>query len=174
MGTDKALLEVGGQRLLDAAVAALRPVAGRIVLATGADERYASLGFETVLDRTEGVGPLAGLLAGLEAADTEWCAVLACDMPRASSDELAALLRHAAQGGHDVCLLENEGGLEPLYGVYHRRCVAAIRAAIAAGERRMVSFHAGLSLGTLRRHGAGPALNVNTPGELDRAREETP
>ena len=174
MGADKALLEVGGRRLIDAALDALRPVAGRVVLASGSERRYGELGLEVALDSIENGGPLAGLLAGLEVADTEWCAALACDMPRAAADQLSALLERASADGLDACLLENEGGLEPLFGVYRTSCIPAIRAALAAGERRMVSFHAGLSVGTLRSEGPGPALNVNTPGELRAAREETP
>jgi molybdopterin-guanine dinucleotide biosynthesis protein A len=169
MGEDKALLEVDGRRLIDAAVEAVRAIAGRVVLATGAESRYEALGFDTARDSLADGGPLVGLLAGLEAARTEWCAVLACDMPRASSEVLAQLLERAAADDLDVCLLENEGGLEPLFGVYRARCIPAVRAALAAGERRMTSFHAGVAVGTVKG-ASDPALNVNTPDDLQRAR----
>jgi molybdopterin-guanine dinucleotide biosynthesis protein A len=181
MGEDKARLELAGRPLLAYPLAALREVAGRVVLASGAAPRYGELGLETVLDAFEGGGPLAGLLAGLEGATTEWVAVLACDLPRANAGALRALLAEAEREGLDVCLLELERGTQPLFGVYRRRCAEAVRAALEAGERRMVAFHgrsaggAPLRVGSLgagRLGGPELALNLNTPGELaaERAR----
>jgi molybdopterin-guanine dinucleotide biosynthesis protein A len=182
MGEDKALIRLGGGRLLDVAVAALRPVAGRVVLACGSEPRYTSLGFDLALDAEPDVGPLAGLLAGLEAADTEWVVVLACDLPRASSEVVGRLLERAAEKELDVCLLELERGTQPLYGVYRRRCAHAVHAAIEAGQRRMVSFHdrtvggRPLRVGSLRLDELGPevpnpGVNLNTPEELAAERD---
>jgi molybdopterin molybdotransferase len=82
------------------------------------------------------------------------------------------LLAHAARDELDVCLLETERGTQPLFGVYRRACLPAVRAALEAGERRMVSFHGSLTVGALRVEADGVALNVNTPDELDRLRGE--
>ena len=186
MGEDKALARLGGRRLIDMALEALRPVAGRVVLACGTEPRYEELGCELALDPIPDGGPLAGLLAGLEVAETaktEWMVALACDLPRASTAALRRLLERAAEADLDVCLLEIERGTQPLFGVYRRTCLSAVRSALEAGERRMVSFHdrpidgRSLRVGSLRESelggaaGEDPARNLNTPGELAAERE---
>ena len=66
MGSDKALLPLGGQRLIDFPLGALAQVAGSTSLAVGSTERYGELGLSQVLDDPAwgDAGPLAGLLAG--------------------------------------------------------------------------------------------------------------
>lgn len=195
MGRDKAGIELSGsRRLIEYPLRALGEVADRVLLATGAGPRYEDLGRESVLDAATDGGPLAGLLAGLEAASTEWVAVLACDMPRAGADVLRALLARAAERDLDGCLFEIERGTQPMLAVYRAHCAQAVRRALERGERRMVSFWsetvddgAGprpLRIGTLREGelvaggSADAALNLNTPEELarelERRRREAP
>lgn len=179
MGTDKARLQVGGRSLIEHALAALEEVAEPVVLAPGAAPRYGELGRELVLDaptepgEPSAAGPLAGLLAVLEAARTDWVAVLACDLPRIAPELIGRLHRRALERGADACLFATRGGLEPLIAVYHRRCAPAVRAALEAGERRLVAFHPGLSVATVHEDELGPELrgrelatNVNEPAEL--------
>lgn len=177
MGSDKALLPLAGRRLIDFPLAALAQVAGSTALAVGSAERYGELGLEQLLDDPAwgDAGPLAGLLAGLEAASTEWLCVLACDMPRADADQLRALLARAVAEDLDACLLSTEQGVEPLFAVYRRTCAPAVRTALAAGERRMTAFHAGrfgereLRVGVLSVAGEGnrAAANLNTLPEVE-------
>jgi len=188
MGADKALIPLDGRRLIEYSIEALRPVAGRILLACGPRPRYAELALETVLDAWPDGGPLAGLLAALEACRGEWLVLVACDMPRVEPRVLRALLDEAARADLDVCLLEIERGTQPLCGVYRKTCAPAVRRSLERGERRMVDFHAPrpgepplrpgeppLRIGTLAARelappSAGtdfqPALNLNSPGEL--------
>lgn len=184
MGSDKALMPLDGRRLIDFPLEALERVAGETALAVGREQRYPELGLPRVFDDpafTDG-GPLAGLLAGLESSVPEWVCVLACDMPRADGALLNDLLARARADDLDACLLRTEHGLEPLFAVYRTTCAPAIRAALTAGERRMVSFHAGvvdgrpLSIGELSVEAgrAAAAANLNTAEDLDgeRARRD--
>ena len=79
MGQDKATLEVAGERLLDRAVEALSGHVNEVLLACGAEERYADRGLRLALDAGADLGPLGGLGAGLAQARTEWVLLLACD-----------------------------------------------------------------------------------------------
>ena len=133
-----------------------------------------------VLDAFPDGGPLAGLEAGLARARTEWLAALACDMPRATPEVVRQLLERARERDLDVCFLQTEKGIEPLFAVYRRTCLASIRAALQAGERKVVSFlRFPMSDGRLPRSGslletdlggglaeAGVAHNLNTPEDL--------
>ena len=176
MGRDKARLELGERRLMDFPLEALASVAGRTLLASGpasppaqAATRFAELGLQEVADTGPGEGPLRGLLAALEAAETPWLCVLACDMPGASAATLERLLARAAGDDLDVCLAEVERGSQPLFGVYHTRVARCVRAALERGERRLVAFHGGLRVATVPLgERAAEARNLNTPEEFAR------
>jgi molybdenum cofactor guanylyltransferase len=186
MGVDKAEIELAGRTLLERAVAALAGACDEVLLATGGEPRYPSLGLSVVLDRVPGAGPLAGLEAGLEHARGEWVAALACDMPHADARLFERLHARARERDLDACLYEGPSGVEPLCGVYRRSCLPAVRAALDAGERRVVAFErhptaegraprvGRLSEDELEPELAArrPSANVNTPEDL--ARERAP
>jgi len=182
MGSDKARLELRGRTLLEHAVGALDGVCGEVWLATGAQGRYAELGRRIVLDRSAGLGPLAGLEAGLAAAPEGWVAILACDMPDVDALVIARLFEAAERGEHDAWLLESSAGVEPLCGVYHTRLAVCARIALDAGDRRMIDLFAhplpdgrrpSFGLADERTFGrAGASANLNTMQDLDRAVRE--
>ncbi|MCZ6598970.1 MAG: molybdenum cofactor guanylyltransferase [Planctomycetota bacterium] len=192
MGTDKARLVVGDQTLLERAVAVGDAVAPRVLLACGSEARYGDLGREQLLDRfpagaagagaarasavdaartvhDRGGGPLAGLEAALTAARSDWVAVLACDMPGVEPPVFERLLQSAVERALDLCVLASDAGLEATCGVYHRRCLAAVRSALEAGERKLTSFHDAVAAGSLHERelpGRGLSRNLNTISEL--------
>lgn len=183
MGTDKARLELDGSPLMDYPLRALRAVTDSIVLACGSVPRYTSLGLDLALDPLVDGGPLAGLVAGLDAArerGAEWALVLACDMPRADGHVLESLLARARERRLDACLLGLERGSQPTFGVYHVRCAAPARAALEVGERRLIAFHGAqvdgrpLRIESARASELGAAedvaRNVNTRDELEQVR----
>jgi molybdopterin-guanine dinucleotide biosynthesis protein A len=173
MGRDKAVLALGGTTLIERAVGVLAGIARETLIATGPEPRYPELGLECVLDRVADAGPLAGLEAGLARSRSEWTAALACDMPRVDARVIEILHDRAKERDLDACLLATRRGVEPLCAVYRRTCLEPVRAALDAGERAMVSFHAGLRVETLPEwvlpaelRERRVALNVNTLVDL--------
>ncbi|UOK63341.1 molybdenum cofactor guanylyltransferase [Paenibacillus sp. OVF10] len=82
MGTNKAMLELNGSLVLQHVTKAMRPAVSRIIVAAGPNvTTYGAMGYDCVQDLYPGKGPLAGLHAALEASDTDWNLVCACDMP---------------------------------------------------------------------------------------------
>lgn len=178
MGSDKARLVLGARSLLERALAALAPHCVELRLACGPSARYAELGLPLDLDRAPGLGPLAGLEAGLAAARAELVLAVAVDMPWLERVPFAQLVTTLERERAQACLIEGPRGLEPLCGAWSRSALPAIRAALDAGERRV--------LAPFERSGASaaerprlarfalrdePALaNLNTPEELARAR----
>lgn len=183
MGSDKALLELGGRRLIDYALSALDATCDEVRLATGSAPRYAELGRSVVLDAAgaqgEGpTGPLAGLVAGLAAAKVDGFDVLvasACDTPRVGADVFKALLETLARTGADLALLASHKGgevlPEPLIGAYRvATCHGPAEDALAAGRRRLTAFHSGLRVELVDEHdvrATDPARNLNTPLDLE-------
>ena len=180
MGADKGRVVLGGETLVNRSVRCLSGVCGEVVLACGSEPRYEDMNLRLVLDAAGGQGPLAGLLASMEACAAEWFAVLACDLPRMVAAVPAALLEKARMDELDICMLESSGGSEPLIAVYRRSCLEPIRAAMHSGARRVDSFHthpansgSPLSVGRISvdvlpgdLKGRNVSMNLNTAGEL--------
>lgn len=174
MGTDKALLVVDGERLVDRVVERLRGLTTQVVVASGPGRALDPPGAEEIAD--PGLGPLAAIVAGLEAVTAPSVAVVGVDHPDASPAVLAAL---AEVRGDAVCAAPVvEGRLQPLHAVWGRHALPDLRAAVAAGERSPTRL-----LGNLAVHRMEPAawrrydptgrfaVNWNHPGDLDHRTE---
>lgn len=175
-GSPKPLATVGGARLVDRAVRALEACADAVVAIVNDRALAEAIGLPWRPDVLHDAGSLAGIHAALLWArerDCDGILALAADMPLVPP----ALLRRLCElgiDGWDVALPESEGprGVEPLCAFYGTRCIAAIEAAAARGDARMIGFHGDVRvcrvpLAEVRFHG-DPAhlfLNINTPEE---------
>lgn len=187
MGRPKALLPTppDGLPLIAHVVRRLASlgIARTIVVANDRDlPVHGELPAETIFapDAFPGTGTLGGIATGLQQVDG-WAIVVACDLPLVSADVFALLARLAAQqdAGSDRwdAIVPVVGGYEePLHALYHRRCLPAIAARLAQGQRRVISFMGDVRTcyvpeTDLRR--ADPQLhsfiNANTPEEWQMA-----
>jgi molybdopterin-guanine dinucleotide biosynthesis protein A len=170
MGRDKALLPWGNTTLLDHAVARLRAVTTEVRLLPGPDPRYLERGLPLVTDGVRGAGPLAGVLAGLEASGGAAGLFLAVDLPFVPEALLARLVERLA--GADAVVPVTADGPHPLCAAYAAGCVPAMRLRLAAGQRKMTAFWPDVRVHELReeelaRFGEPASLlrNANTPEE---------
>jgi molybdopterin-guanine dinucleotide biosynthesis protein A len=130
MGSDKALLVFGGERLVDRAVRRLRAVADPVLLACGA-RPVTVAGCETVNDAGD-AGPLGGIVAGLRASPHALTAVVAVDMPWLDP----ALLRLLATGcgpDDDAVVPVTNDRRQPLHAVYARSALPTMERALDQG-----------------------------------------
>jgi len=164
MGRDKALLEHEGEPLVARGARALAALSPEVVLACGAEPRYQDLGWPLALEGEADQGPLAGILAALEATRGERVLVAAVDLPDLARCPLAELAALAASHDLDLACLDDGRARPPLVWVVHRRCEPALREAFARGVRRLLDAFEGLSCGTVP---VAPALarNWNTPAD---------
>lgn len=136
--TKKALLAVGGKPIIERLLARLAPLTDGQLIVTGDPEAFAFTKVATVGDRHPGLGPLAGVEAGLYAAGADLNLVVACDLPFASP-ELATRLRQEAEAHPeaDVVMPSWRQGREPLFALYRGRVAELLTARLEAGELRM-------------------------------------
>lgn len=176
-GVNKALLQVGSQTNIQRVLSALQPLCTDLVLIAN-DHSLAQLsGVRVVFDSEPHAGVLPALAQGLETASGDLAIVVACDMPFLNDGLLAEQLLRAANV--DVVIPVLDGRPEPMHAVYRRLVsLAAIKAALAAGEKRMISFLDQLRVARLDEaelRSFDPDLlsffNTNTPEDLQRARE---
>jgi molybdopterin-guanine dinucleotide biosynthesis protein A len=174
MGRDKALLPWGETDLLGHALARLRSVTGDVRILCGPEPRYGDRGAPVVVDRISDAGPIAGLVAALEASGARPGLLMAVDLPLVPVRLLARLAELG--GAWDAVVPRSARGNEPLCAFYAPSCLEPIRRRVAAGEMRMTSFWP-----DVRVLEAGPSewgavgdpevvfRNVNTPEDLENA-----
>jgi molybdopterin-guanine dinucleotide biosynthesis protein A len=175
MGSDKALLKLGGQPLVWRTVERLRPVVVEVVL-VGAPERYGHLGLPVLADREAGRGPLAGLVTALAATEYDWNLVIACDLPYLEMRFLEFLLDQAKAEAADAVIPFTHGKWQPLCAAYHRRCLAAFERVLTEGSSKVaLAFEQirvrALTLEELHRFAFEERIlkNMNTPEDYAEA-----
>jgi molybdenum cofactor guanylyltransferase len=90
-------------------------------------------------------GPLAGVIAGLEAATEELCFVVATDAPLIVPVLVAEMLSLADEDGHDIVCPDIGGYRQPLVAVYRKStCPPAFQRSLDAGNRRILVAYEGL------------------------------
>jgi molybdopterin-guanine dinucleotide biosynthesis protein A len=133
MGTDKALIEVDGRRLVDRAAAILGAVADPVVEVGPGWSRLPA-----VREHPPGSGPLAALGAGaaaLRGAGHDGpVLVLAVDMPRVSVELLRFL---AGRAGPETAVPRADGHPQPMCARYGADVLAAVDERLAAGGRSL-------------------------------------
>jgi molybdopterin-guanine dinucleotide biosynthesis protein A len=165
MGRDKALLECGGETLVERIAHAVEQACGSAVL-VGCPERYRRLPFHSIADGQPQQGPLGGIEAALGASEAEWNLVVACDMPSVTVELLASLLDAAREcAGNCIVPVSPGGRLQPLCALYRRGSLGTIRALLEGGVRRMSDAIPRLGAVLLPMPSAEAFRNVNTPEE---------
>ncbi|MEZ4414933.1 MAG: molybdenum cofactor guanylyltransferase [Gemmatimonadota bacterium] len=175
-GSDKRQARVAGRSLLERAVGALAPVTGRVVVAVASERDATSLpDVGRVVDPQPGLGPLGGILAGLGEArrlGRGGVLVLAVDLPLVTEAELRCLAAAPAPDGSLASC--PEAGDQPLCGRYGVEVEDRLEDFLTAGGRSAREFVAGLRVSRVvlpNQGGWSPLLNLNTPADLERARE---
>ncbi len=184
-GPPKGLVELGGRRILDRVVDAVRTATDEppVLIANAPDGPTWRPDLRTIPDVRPGSGSLGGIhTAIVSGAGPVLC--VAWDMPFVTIELLRALLEGST--GWDAFLPESDPkglptgrgrrGVEPLCAVYGPACAAAIERQVALGDLRAIGFHADVKVGTLplervRALGDPDLLffNVNSPADLERA-----
>jgi molybdopterin-guanine dinucleotide biosynthesis protein A len=185
-GRSKALLPLGpgGTPLLQATATLLASLGAPLILSVRGEgdigpllKMLAGHDLRVVRDREDGLGPLGGLAAVLDASPRTCCLVVACDMPFLSRPLLERLLSLSHEHEEATAVVPRTArGLHPLHAVYRRSLLPAITERLA---RRALALHELLGATPtyevaepeLRRY--DPDLrsleNVNTPDDLARA-----
>jgi molybdopterin-guanine dinucleotide biosynthesis protein A len=174
-GTEKALLPVGGRRIMDHLYATFRELFDEIILVTNHPLHFLEWDLTIVSDLFPVRSSLTGIHAGLFYSSQPHAFCMACDTPFLKRELIAALLAEI-EPGVDIVMPHTAAGFEPLCAVYSRRCLAA--AAHHLGQNKLKIQRAFERLPTklvneARLRAADPELvsffNLNTPADLVRA-----
>jgi len=177
MGTDKALLRVGGRRVLDRNRAMLDSVCGKSLVAARDTAQAVSLELPdaTILtDLIPHCGPLGGIHAAFEHTHDDLF-VLACDLLFVEAPLLARLADQFNRERPRVLLPRTADGdgwrEQPLCAIWSRHCKADIASAIAARHFsliRLLQTWPDVLRVDIPAADAPQLRNVNTPDDLPR------
>ena len=178
-GRPKALMELGGRRIIDRVADVVREVADDVLIVTNTPELYASLDLPMVPDAFPDHGSLGGIYSGLRAAAGDAVFTVACDMPFLMA-EVARLVTGRA-GEADVVVPRVGDQWETLHACYAKSCLGPIEARLRAGQLKIVGFYDEVRVLTIAADEVARFrapeivfMNVNTPEELDAARHLLP
>ncbi|PYM05479.1 MAG: hypothetical protein DMD82_10990 [Candidatus Rokuibacteriota bacterium] len=96
-GDPKALIELGGRRIIERVLAAIRPVVDDVLIVTNTPELYGFLGLPMVPDVYPEHGSLGGIYSGLKAAHGDAAFTVACDMPFLHTEIARLVVERAAE-----------------------------------------------------------------------------
>jgi molybdopterin-guanine dinucleotide biosynthesis protein A len=174
IGRDKALIKLGGCPLIERVVSRAARVFEKVIVS--GPERLKPKGFSVVQDEYQGMGPIAGILAGLLNAGTPWIMALPCDSPFISEEFMRGMA--GLINDHEVVAPRAGGFYEPLHALYSRSLIPRFERSIKGGDSKIISLYK-----QARVFEVGPEIygkwdpkgmaffNINTEDDLRRAEE---
>jgi len=169
MGRDKALLVRDGHSQLAHIAALLEGITKRVFVSSRQDQQDdPERGrFENIVDRYEGIGPIAGILSAMDAQPNADWLVVACDLPNIDEATLSFLIENSDPKQPFTAFKSNYDGLpEPLCALYRCGSDAIIRRFVEGGivcPRKIL-----IRSDTLLLEQPNPVAldNINTPDDL--------
>jgi molybdopterin-guanine dinucleotide biosynthesis protein A len=175
-GTNKALIRVEGQYILDRIYGVFREVFDEIILVTNDPLQYLDWDLVIMSDIFSVRSSLTGIHSGLFCATHPYAFFTACDTPFLKK-ELVKSLVNRIEDRFDVIIPETSAGLEPLCAIYSRKCIQPIEARLERQQFKIRQFFKKLRVKKVREdvlRENDPNLisffNINTPDELEKAR----
>jgi molybdopterin-guanine dinucleotide biosynthesis protein A len=180
INSDKAYLLLGGRTLVEHLILRLRPLFGEILLVTrslpSTLEQYADGGVRVVGDLLEGKGPLGGIYTALENSATPFSFVIGCDMPYPSLELIEYM--YVRVKGHQAVVPRRGKYIEPLFSIYSRDLREGMRRFLLEGRLKVHEFLSDIDVVYVEEMEVRlydpdglSFFNINTPQELERARE---
>jgi molybdopterin-guanine dinucleotide biosynthesis protein A len=172
MGRQKAFLPYAGTTLIEHRYDQMKTLFAEVMLVANDPEIYSHITDDVVKDIIPHRGPLVGILSALLVAAHERVFVIACDMPLVDAQLIKEMT--AAAKDTDVLVASHEEGVEPLLGVYSKKCVKPLEEAIFVGILKVTDFLGGIAaklykIDVDRFNGNLPVVfNVNTPTDYSR------
>ena len=173
-GGDKPLRMIAGATILERVIARVGPQCDGLALnANGDPARFSAFGLPVVQDSVEGfVGPLAGVLAGMDTADARgarWLLSVAADCPFLPEDLVVRLTRARDEENADIVVAQSGGQAHPVIALWRVELREDLRRALVEeGMRKIDRWTARHRVAHVSWESKplDPFFNANTPEDL--------
>jgi molybdenum cofactor guanylyltransferase len=179
-GVDKGLQNHQGMPLALHALMRLQPQVGSTMINANRNlSAYEAMGVPVWPDSMpDHPGPLAGMLAGLEACETPYLVTVPCDTPAFPLDLVQRLVDALEHENADLAMAATiEAGEErsqPVFCLLKAELLESLTAALQQGERKIDRWAARHRVAVATWPDATPFFNANTPDELRQLQRRSP
>jgi molybdopterin-guanine dinucleotide biosynthesis protein A len=176
-GIEKALLRVGGIRILDRLYAIYRELFDEIILVTNCPQKFLEWDLLIVSDLFPIRSSLTGIHAGLFYMTNPYAFISACDTPFLKKEVVETVVGKV-EAQIDIVMPETSAGFEPLCAAYSKRCLEAAQNHLEQEKLKVVKAFRKSRIKTISEKALrkiDPELqsffNINTPEDLQLAEE---
>ena len=176
-GTEKALLEVGGVRILDRIYDIYSQMFEEIILVTNNPQKFLAWDLLIVSDLFPIRSSLTGIHAGLFYMTKPFAFISACDTPFLKK-EIVETVIGKIESQIDIVMPETAAGLEPLCAAYSKRCLNSAQHHLEQEKLKVIKAFRKSRIKTISEKvlcEIDPDLrsffNINTPEDLKRAEQ---
>ena len=176
-GQNKAVISVGGRRVLDRLYAVFSELFDEIILVTNHPQQFLEWDLIIATDLFPVRSSLTGIHTGLFYMQNPFAFFSACDTPFLNKELVETLLQHI-DNKYDIIMPETSAGMEPLCAIYSKRCLKAAAQHIRQNKlkiQRALANHRLKKIPEKTLRSKDPDLlsffNINTPADLELAEE---
>jgi len=166
-GVDKGLIEYRGRPLIEWAISGLAAQVDQLVISANRNlDVYAAYGLRVLPDTLPDYpGPLAGVLAALDALSADWLLVVPCDTPHLPPDLACRLLEAARRANVSLAVAADSARVHHSCFIVRTDQRDGLAAYLDRGERAVRHWQAGMA-STAVRFDADCFANFNQPDDL--------
>lgn len=177
MKTNKSFVKLQNQPLIERIVGIIKPIFDdKILIISNEPELYKYLNVPVACDIVKGYGPIRGIYTGLKVSQADYNFFIPCDMPFIENESIQYMIDE--HFGYDVIVPEINGYIEPLYGIYSKKCLQPIKYCLEQNKFNVRSFYDQVKVKTIPEsvfRNIDPELkmftNINTPKHLELAQD---
>jgi len=140
MGFDKQLLMEDDRRILERVIETLKQEFSDIIIVTARPELYDGMGVRLFRDEYPGKGPLAGVHAALQHAQSRYVYLLACDMPVVNLKFIRHMKEQLQVTLADICACRYNDRMEPFNTFYSRNILGDVTHRLETGNSSLFRF----------------------------------
>jgi len=171
MGTDKGLMEYNGIPMIKHSIRLLEELFHEVIIIAN-NPMYKKLGLQVIEDEIENVGPIGGILTGLQNSKTEWNFFIACDLPFMKKELIEILFENT--GEFNAIIPSHNGHTEPLCAFYRNNTLDVVLKQIESGNYKLHDLMGKLNTNKVEIPGyffekQNPFSNMNTRADLSQS-----
>ena len=171
-GQDKGWVELSGKPMIERVVDRLKPQVDELYINANRNiDRYRQFNLPIVEDSIAGYqGPLAGILSGMSACESDYLMCVPCDCPFFPTDLVAQMANLQSARNADIVSVSDGVRAHPVFALIKTALKSSLEHYMHAGHRKIDRWYAQHNYQLLEYDNAQNCFdNINTPEQLEQS-----